>query len=152
MSVNTSPISDHSDGNSVVRKCGNHQNRHPCPWGHVLGYILWLQTLIWPVSVTAMVSAMSWASCQMRKLRVAHATGMPGTFSPPPRVRYPDMHHGTCVTFPAFPAHEQPTILRICYEAHMMLDIFITAPAPISIVWLKVCVNIHNSHIQHVHD
>ena len=23
---------------------------------------------------------------------------MPGTFSPPPRVSYPDMHHGTCVT------------------------------------------------------
>ena len=32
------------------------------------------------------------------KLRVAHAQGMPGTFSPPPRVSDPDMHHGTCVT------------------------------------------------------
>ena len=32
------------------------------------------------------------------KLRVAHASGMPGTFSPPPRVSDPDMHHGTCVT------------------------------------------------------
>ena len=32
------------------------------------------------------------------KLQVAHAPGMPGTFSPPPRVRDPDMHHGTCVT------------------------------------------------------
>ena len=31
------------------------------------------------------------------KLRVAHAPGMPGTFSPPPRVSVPDMHHGTCV-------------------------------------------------------
>ena len=30
-------------------------------------------------------------------LRVAHAPGMPGTFSPPPRVSDPDMHHGTCV-------------------------------------------------------
>ena len=30
--------------------------------------------------------------------RVAHAPGMPGTFIPPPRVRDPDMHHGTCVT------------------------------------------------------
>ena len=29
------------------------------------------------------------------KLRVAHATGMPGMFSPPPRVSDPDMHHGT---------------------------------------------------------
>ena len=32
------------------------------------------------------------------KLRVAHTPGMPGTFSPPPLVSYPDMHHGTCVT------------------------------------------------------
>ena len=32
------------------------------------------------------------------KLRVAHAPGMPGTFSPPPRVSDPDMHYGTCVT------------------------------------------------------
>ena len=31
-------------------------------------------------------------------LRVAHAPGMPGAFSPPPRVSDPDMHHGTCVT------------------------------------------------------
>ena len=31
-------------------------------------------------------------------LRVAHAPGMPGTFSPPPWVNDPDMHHGTCVT------------------------------------------------------
>ena len=32
------------------------------------------------------------------KLRVAHAPGMPGTFSPPPRFSDPDMHHGTCET------------------------------------------------------
>ena len=32
------------------------------------------------------------------QLRVAHAPGMPGTFSPPPRLGDPDMHHGTCVT------------------------------------------------------
>ena len=32
------------------------------------------------------------------KLRFAHASGMPGTFSPPPGVSDPDMHHGTCVT------------------------------------------------------
>ena len=32
------------------------------------------------------------------KLPVAHALGMPGTFSPPPRVSDPDTHHGTCVT------------------------------------------------------
>ena len=32
------------------------------------------------------------------KLRVPHTPGMPGAFSPPPRVSDPDMHHGTCVT------------------------------------------------------
>ena len=32
------------------------------------------------------------------KLRVAHALGMPGTFSPPPRLSKADMYHGTCVT------------------------------------------------------
>ena len=81
------------------------------------------------------------------KLRVAHAPLMPGTFSPPPRVSVPDMHHGTCVThvpwhvrdaravmhagianylFPwksvagktAFPVHAQPAILLIWQEAY----------------------------------
>ena len=32
------------------------------------------------------------------KLRVAHASGMPGTFSPSPWFSDPDRHHGTCVT------------------------------------------------------
>ena len=32
------------------------------------------------------------------KLRVVHAPGMPGTFSPPPRVSDTDMHRGTCGT------------------------------------------------------
>ena len=31
------------------------------------------------------------------KLRIANAAGMSGTFSPPPRVSDPDMHHSTCV-------------------------------------------------------
>ena len=75
------------------------------------------------------------------KLWVAHAPGMPGTFSPQPRVSDPDMHHSTCVThvpwcmlglltsgflwsrrrgktFPGFPAHAQPAILCIWQEAH----------------------------------
>ena len=77
-----------------------------------------------------------WASCQIREIAGTHAPGILGMFSPPPRVSDPDMHHGTCVThvpwcmpgslvsgflwgrprgktFPAFPAHAQPTILRI---------------------------------------
>ena len=78
----------------------------------------------------------AWASYQIRKIAGAHAPGMPGTFSSSPQVSDPDMHHGTCVThvpwcmpgsltngflwnrrrgetFPAFPAHAQPAILRI---------------------------------------
>ena len=77
-----------------------------------------------------------WTSCQIHKIAGAHARGMLGTFSPSPQVSDPDMHHGTCVThvpwcmpgslnsgflwkrrrgktFPAFPAHAQPAILRI---------------------------------------
>ena len=53
--------------------------------------IIWLQHIIharqYMVPLTRYV-----------KLRVGHAPGMPGTFSPPLRVSDPDMHHGTCVT------------------------------------------------------
>ena len=90
-----------------------------------------------------------WARHQFRRVTISHgplaryvkiagaqSPGMPGTFSPLPRVSDPDMHHGTCVTrvpwcmpgsltsgflwsrrrketFPAFPAHAQPVTLRI---------------------------------------
>ena len=75
-------------------------------------------------SISVMISGI-YASWQIRKIAGAHASGMPGTFSPPPQVSDPDMHHGTCVlssgflwnrwvgkTFPAYPAHAQPAILR----------------------------------------
>ena len=75
------------------------------------------------------------------KSRVAHAPGMPGTFSPPPtskktaiwRSRHASRHvrHARAVmhagiatprwrgkTLPAFPAHAQLAILRIWQEAH----------------------------------
>ena len=39
-----------------------------------------------------------WSLARHVKLWIAHAPGMPGTFSPPPRVSDPDMHHGTCMT------------------------------------------------------
>ena len=44
----------------------------------------------------------TWTSYQIRKLRVVHALGMPGTSSPQPTpwkllVSDPDMHHGACV-------------------------------------------------------
>ena len=50
------------------------------------------------VPVMTSRSIAPWASCKIRKIAGAHAPGMPETFSPPPRVSNPDMHHGTCVT------------------------------------------------------
>ena len=58
----------------------------------------WLITQSHIIGAFAVCLYVAWASCQIRKLRVAHAPEMPGTFSPPPGVRDPDMHHGTCVT------------------------------------------------------
>ena len=75
------------------------------------------------IHLNKLLVTLPWASCQIPKI----------AFSPPPRVSDPDMHHGTCVThvpwcmpgsltngflwsrwwgktFPAFPAHAQPTI------------------------------------------
>ena len=61
-------------------------------------------------SISWMMSSLSWyfpiylhipshgSLARYVKLRVAHAPEMVGTFSPPPRVCDPDMHHGTCVT------------------------------------------------------
>ena len=39
-----------------------------------------------------------WVSCQIRTIAGAHAPGMPGMFSTPPRASDPDMHHSTCGT------------------------------------------------------
>ena len=52
---------------------------------------------IWTYPLTSEVQSMG-PLARYVKLRVVHAPGMPGTFSPPPRVSDPDMHHGTCVT------------------------------------------------------
>ena len=91
----------------------------------------WLYTSMAPNSAID-----TWASCKIRKIAGAHAPGMPGTFSPPPEASDTDMHHDTCVshvpwcmpgsltsgflwsrrrgkTFPAFPVHAQPAMLRI---------------------------------------
>ena len=101
--------------------------------------------------------ACEWASYQIRKTAGAHALGMPGIFSPQPQVSDSDMHHGTCVThvpwcmpgsltsgflwsrwrgktFPAFPAHAQPAILRIWLEAHGMMGL----DTSLSTIWRGV--------------
>ena len=62
-----------------------------------------------------------------------------------PLVSDPGMHHGTCVThvpwcmsgsltrgggktFPAFPAHAQPAILRIWQEVHITVSLWVVIP------------------------
>ena len=95
----------------------------PNRYGNIRSHRKWRQARL--------AERQQWASCQIRKIPGAHAPGMPGT-----QVSDPDMHHGTCVThvpwcmsglltsgflwnrrrgktFPAFPAHAQPAILRI---------------------------------------
>ena len=106
-------------------------NLHDYSWS----FLKWGQYSVswWDATCPSLIP---WVSCQIRKIAGAHAPEMPGTFSPPPRVSDPDMHHGTCVThvpwcmpgslasgflwsrsrgksFPAFPAHAQLAILRI---------------------------------------
>ena len=44
------------------------------------------------------IQLVQWASHLIVKIVGAHAPGMPRTFSSPPWVSHPDMHHGTCVT------------------------------------------------------
>ena len=39
----------------------------------------------------------AWASCQIRKLQVAHAPGMRRMFSLPPQISDASMHHGMCM-------------------------------------------------------
>ena len=51
-----------------------------------------------PITETCYVCKQANKHKQCVTLRVAHTPGMPGTFSPPPRVSDPDMHNGTCVT------------------------------------------------------
>ena len=48
--------------------------------------------------LTIYICMSEWASYQIRTIVVAHAPGMPGRFSQPPRVNDPDIHHGTCLT------------------------------------------------------
>ena len=118
-------------------------------WGWPLFGIIWCHPQTakdsGPTSKYMAYPPKAWASYQIRKIAGAHAPGMLGTFSLPPRVSDPDMHHGTCVThvpwympgsltggflwirrrgktFPAFPAHAQPAILRIWQEAHECTD------------------------------
>ena len=54
----------------------------------------------WPCNSDVAIQSMTpseWASCQVRKIAGCACAGDVGTFSPPPQVNDPDMHHDTCV-------------------------------------------------------
>ena len=59
---------------------------------------LWCLTSLYLIHLSVLDTFVHGPLTRYVKLRVAHAPGMPGTFSPPPRVSEPDTHHGTCVT------------------------------------------------------
>ena len=68
--------------------------------------------LTWTVQLTFVgIGSGNGPLTRYEKLRVAHAPGMPGTFSPPQRVSDPDI--------PTFSAHAQPAILRISGKRSM---------------------------------
>ena len=68
------------------------------------------------------------------KLRVALAPGMPGTYSTPPRVSDPDMHHGTCVTH-AF------VFSSDCHRRSLDFSVLSLAPCVgWHDIWLHLCI------------
>ena len=105
-------------------------------WMYIIGTRLSTTVQGWNTNIPAKHS--QWASCKIHEIVVAHAPGMPGTFSSPPNSketasswsRHASRHvlwcmsgsltRGDAETFPAFPAHAQPVILRIWQEAHIM--------------------------------
>ena len=68
-----------------------------CIHTHIYIYIVHIHKYtaeLWATKISALYGPIA----RYVKFRVAHSPGMPGTFSPPPRVSDPDMHHGTGVT------------------------------------------------------
>ena len=61
-------------------------------------WLIWTQIVLTPNYSASVLGPLT----TYEKLRVAHAAGMPGTFSPKQTketlISYPGMHHGTCVT------------------------------------------------------
>ena len=81
-----------------------------------------------------------YVNCELRMRRECRERFPRHRLQRKPLVRYPGMHHGTCVThvpwcmsgyltrgggetFPAFPAHAQHAILRIWQEAHWQVPV-----------------------------
>ena len=75
---------------------------HPLLWSQYQPFKKYVQPsdnrLCWFIATNQVPNDLHGPLSRYAKLRVAHAPGMPGTFSPPPRVSDPDMHHGTCMT------------------------------------------------------
>ena len=92
------------------------------------------------------------------KLRVAHAPGMPGTFSLISRVSDPDMHHGTCVTHVPWcmPGSLTSVFLwsrwrgkRSCHTRRMRnLQFFVSGKRPMFCVHQLTCyIVVHNGTV-----
>ena len=79
--------------NTTIRK------QAVCPYVKNLLY-KWNQSFIASYNESTYIHGSSVHGHRARyvNLRVAHAQGMPVTFSPPLRVSDPDLYHGTCVT------------------------------------------------------
>ena len=75
-----------------------------CTRSHLQNIVMiWYRSIL--LIVSSLISSASQTSYDYHngpltryvKLRVAHASRIPVTFSPPPRVSDPDMYHGTCI-------------------------------------------------------
>ena len=88
------------------------------------------------------------------KLGVAHAPGMPRTFSLPLRVSDPDMHHGTCVTrvLWCMPGSSTSGVIwsrwrvkRARHSRHMRYPHFyVFGKRPMCMIWAALCKTYRN--------
>ena len=80
---------------------GKHTRLRVRPYHAFVQHDVWFQTVLTHWGMMTYVDwvisgAIHWPFTRYAKLRVAHRPGMPGTFSPPPRINDPDMHHAKC--------------------------------------------------------
>ena len=82
-------------------KCISQINIFDCDWNfiEIYSYESSWQKVIPGSGNSVVLSKRQGPFARYVKLRVAHASWMPETFSPPPRISDPDVHHDTCVTY-----------------------------------------------------
>ena len=108
----------------------------------------------------------NWPCASYQILRVAHAPGMPGTFSPSPRVSDSDMHHCTCVThvswcmpgslISGFRWSRWRGKRSRCSQRMRNLQIYVSGKRPIVRCWLECLVLVYTvlrvRHVVERHD